>query len=86
MGTSAPYYQPTTLSTAVVPSSAQDNGGSPSSQAASGPASTTTLTGAGNNDGASVWGSKSRKPQSGSQNSGQKQAEGDGQDCEVEYV
>jgi len=86
MGTSAPYNQPTTMSTVVVSSSAQGNGASSSSEAASGPASTTVLTGPGNNDGASVWGTKGRKPQSWSQHSAPKQAASDGQDCEVEYV
>ena len=87
MGTSARYNQPTTMSTVVVSSSAQGNGGSSSSQAASAPpVSATALTGPGNNDGASVWGTKGRKPKSGSQHSAPKQAASDSQDCEVEYV
>lgn len=84
MGTSAPYSQPTTMSTMVVSSAAQGNGGPSSSEAASGPASTTASTG--NNHGASVGGTKGRKPQYKSQQSPQKQAASDGQDCAVEYV
>ena len=87
-GTGAPNYQPTTFATSVIATSSQGYGGSPSAQGASGPSSTSILTGPGNNDGASVWGSKSRIPNvgggSGTVSSGQ--GADDGEDCEAEYV
>ena len=74
---SAPYYQSTTFATSVSSSSAE----APASSS-----SPDNLTGPGNNDGASVWGSKSGLHQMGHGpvvNGGED--DGD-EDCDVEYV
>lgn len=90
-------YQPTTFATSIVSTSAHGYGGYSSSTDTAAPASSSpALMRPGNNDGASVWGTKSHRPQHGSQDGKKMQGQQtsasgghggeDGDDCTSEYV